>query len=87
MLYPENEIANFQRKDEDNATLICVVYVLGMQLLYLYINIQRENIVSSFIFSGRLAMPVFDEQNKSHAFLFYSQLTLGTYRLTKFIIV
>ena len=33
--------------------------------LYIF---QCENIVSSFIFPRRLAMPVFDEQDKSHTF-------------------
>lgn len=49
---------------------------------YLYINIQRGNIVSSFIFAGRLAMPESDEQqDKSHAlFLYmYVSLNLGTW--------
>lgn len=48
------------------------VYVLGMYSSYLYINIQRGNIVSSFIFARRLAMPESDEQqDKSHALFVY----------------
>ena len=35
--------------------------------LYIF---QCENIVSSFIFPWRLAMPYFDEQDKSHTFFF-----------------
>ena len=52
------EIANFKQEDRDNVTLISVfVYVLGMYSSYLYINIQRGNIVSSLTLARRLAMP------------------------------
>ena len=42
--------------------------------LYIF---QCENIVSSFIFARRLAMPYVNEQDKSHTFYFYL-LLLGT---------
>lgn len=50
---------------------------------YLYINIQRGNIVSSFIFARRLAMPESDEQqDKSHALFLYMYVSLdsGTWK-------
>ena len=73
LLYPENEIANFKERDRDNSNAHSVyMYIMlkGQPMLYpdaLYI-FQCENIVSSFIFPRRLAMPVFDEQDKSHTF-------------------
>ena len=56
---------------ETIATLILLYIMLkGQPMLYpdaLYI-FQCENIVSSFIFARRLAMPDIDEQDKSHTF-------------------
>lgn len=48
-------------------------------------NIQRGSIVSSLTFSRRLAMPVFGEQDKSHALFLYMcvSLNLGTWRAEK----
>ena len=69
----KTEIANFKLKDRDNSNAHSVyMYIMlkGQPMLYsdaLYI-FQCENIVSSFIFPRRLAMPVFDEQDKSHTF-------------------
>jgi len=41
--------------------------MLYLDMLYIF---QCENIVSSFIFARRLAMPYVDEQDKSHTFFF-----------------
>ena len=73
LLYPDIEIANFKQRDRDNSNAHSVyVYIMlmGQPMLYpyaLYI-FQCENIVSSFIFARRLAMPDIDEQDKSHTF-------------------
>ena len=73
LLYPDIEIANFKQRDRDNSNAHSVyVYIMlkGQPMLYpcmLYMY-QCENIVSSFIFPRRLAMPDTDEQDKSHTF-------------------
>ena len=72
LLYPCIEIANFKERDRDNSNAHSVYNVLkGQPMLYpdaLYI-FQCENIVSSFIFPRRLAMPDTDEQDKAHTFI------------------
>ena len=45
--------------------------MLYPDMLYIF---QCENIVSSFIFARRLAMPYVDEQDKSHTFFLYTLL-------------
>ena len=72
LLYPNIEIANFKGKDRDNSNAHSVLVHIMKGIVYavpslLYI-FQCENIVSSFIFPWRLAMPDIDEQDKSHTF-------------------
>ena len=70
LLYPEIEIANFKQRDgdNDNAHSVCICVYSPCCTLLTY-TLQRGIIVSLFIFARRLAMPDFDEWNKSHAFL------------------
>ena len=53
------EIANFRGKDRDNVTLILYLYRLRIRMCRIpyHYTYRRENIVSSFISSRRLAMP------------------------------
>ena len=53
------EIANFKQKDRDNVTLILYLYRLRIRMCRIpyHYTYRRENIVSSFIFARRLAMP------------------------------
>ena len=69
-------------RDNDNAHSVCICVYSPCCTLFTY-TLQRGNIVSLFIFARRLAMPDFDEWNKSHAFLMpitFVLLTLYNYK-------